>query len=344
MPEKKDNFWKRIGSSLTNATLGAAMADSPAAMTASGWSRNPDGSMMQDSQDDAGVKRLRDNLAVLGGVASGITAGGLIGAYGIKPSFRAFMNGLDYTMPSHWTSKLAAKLALPYESAQGIGYAADMLVPATGHFTGAIKDVRKKNEAIENGNQALVDYYRRRGVMNLIGTAADFIVPPMMEGAVGLWRKSRNLRNLSNAGVLGKYGNVADNLAMYHSGSGEGWDALNAMKNTNLKIVDKLKDGVADFVPGANTIRIPRKSHSYLELGPEYAEALMAHEGTHAIFDSWNLPLRSPVSVIGHGYYVPNMSNPQIGAFTPLVKSNRLGSWEASPEEFIAEMGFLRQF
>lgn len=343
MPERKDNFWKRLGSSLTNATLGAAMADSPAVMTASGWTRRPDGSIVQESQSDEGVVRLRDNLSVLGKTAAGITAGGLVSAYGIKPSFRALMNGLDYTMPSHWTTKLAAKLALPYESAQGIGYAADMLVPATGHFSDALRSLKKKQEAVDEGDQEMVDYYKRRGVASLLSTAADFIVPPAMEGAIGLWRKSRNLRNLSNAGVLGKYGDVANNLALYHSGTGEGWNALNAMKNTKLEIVDRLKDGVADYSPGLNKIRIPRKSHSYLELGPEYAEALMAHEGTHAIFDSWNLPLRSPVSVIGHGYYVPNASNPLVGSFAPLVKSNRLGAWEASPEEFIAEMGFLRQ-
>lgn len=74
----------------TNATIGAANADSPAVMTASGWSRNKDGSWSQT--DSEGAQELRRNLAVLSGtayiptamataplIAPGTTGGAVIG-------------------------------------------------------------------------------------------------------------------------------------------------------------------------------------------------------------------------------------------------------------------------
>ena len=42
--DKSESLLNKIGRMFTNATIGAANADSPAVMTASGWSRNKDGS------------------------------------------------------------------------------------------------------------------------------------------------------------------------------------------------------------------------------------------------------------------------------------------------------------
>lgn len=73
-PSKKKNNW------FVNATLGAAMADAPAVMTASGWRQNEVGDYVQDREDDPGVERLRNNLAALGATATGVTAAGLMAA------------------------------------------------------------------------------------------------------------------------------------------------------------------------------------------------------------------------------------------------------------------------
>ena len=56
--------------------MAAAMADAPAVMTASGWRQNEAGDYVQDREDDPGVARLRNNIAVLGGLAQGVNAAG----------------------------------------------------------------------------------------------------------------------------------------------------------------------------------------------------------------------------------------------------------------------------
>lgn len=88
--DKSESLLNKIGRMFTNATIGAANADSPAVMTASGWSRNKDGSWSQT--DSKGAQELRRNLAVLSGtayiptamataplIAPGTTGGAVIG-------------------------------------------------------------------------------------------------------------------------------------------------------------------------------------------------------------------------------------------------------------------------
>ena len=50
-------------SKLLNGFIGAAMAENPAVMTASGWRQNNTGEYVQDQQDSEGAKQLRDNLS-----------------------------------------------------------------------------------------------------------------------------------------------------------------------------------------------------------------------------------------------------------------------------------------
>lgn len=88
--DKSESLLNKIGRMFTNATIGAANADSPAVMTASGWGRNKDGSWSQT--DSKGAQELRRNLAVLSGtayiptamataplIAPGTTGGAVIG-------------------------------------------------------------------------------------------------------------------------------------------------------------------------------------------------------------------------------------------------------------------------
>lgn len=53
----------------TRATLGAMMAESPAVATASGWTRDPQGNVEQNSQNDPGVEKLRNSLSVIAGTS-----------------------------------------------------------------------------------------------------------------------------------------------------------------------------------------------------------------------------------------------------------------------------------
>ena len=69
---------------LRNAVLGAAMADQPAMMTASGWRQNEKGDYVQDQQNDPHVKQLRDNLAAEG-------AGVMLGEFGL-PAIHGLYN------------------------------------------------------------------------------------------------------------------------------------------------------------------------------------------------------------------------------------------------------------
>lgn len=53
------------GNWFTNATIGAAMAENPSVMTASGWRRDNSGNMVQDAISEPGVDKLRNNLAAI---------------------------------------------------------------------------------------------------------------------------------------------------------------------------------------------------------------------------------------------------------------------------------------
>lgn len=59
----KPTIWDKVKNWFTNATIGAAMAEDPSVMTASGWKQNSNGDWIQSP--DEGSKQLADNLAVI---------------------------------------------------------------------------------------------------------------------------------------------------------------------------------------------------------------------------------------------------------------------------------------
>lgn len=52
-----------------NASLGAAMSESPSVMTASGWRQNENGEHVQDQTNNEGVQELRNNLSIISGLS-----------------------------------------------------------------------------------------------------------------------------------------------------------------------------------------------------------------------------------------------------------------------------------
>ena len=59
----KPTIWDKIKNWFTNATIGAAMAENPSVMTASGWKQNSNGDWIQSP--DEGSRQLADDLAVI---------------------------------------------------------------------------------------------------------------------------------------------------------------------------------------------------------------------------------------------------------------------------------------
>lgn len=80
----------RIKRGFTNAMMDIASADSPAAVTASGWNRNrKTGEWRQNKVNDPGVKQLRKNLSTIGGTALAITSAPLLGSTAAAQSARS---------------------------------------------------------------------------------------------------------------------------------------------------------------------------------------------------------------------------------------------------------------
>ena len=57
--ETSESWHSNLLNKFRNITIGAAMAESPAVMIASGWRQNNKGDYVQDQQDSEGVKQLR---------------------------------------------------------------------------------------------------------------------------------------------------------------------------------------------------------------------------------------------------------------------------------------------
>lgn len=73
-----EEWWKKLGTWFTNATLSAANADAPAITTASGWNKDENGNWNQNDINHPGVVKLRDNIANLSMLADGADIAPLI--------------------------------------------------------------------------------------------------------------------------------------------------------------------------------------------------------------------------------------------------------------------------
>ena len=87
MPKPR-TLWERF----VNSTIGAAMAESLAVMTASGWKQDKNGNWEQKL--DEGSKKLADNLAVIS-TFSPTNPGTAIGEAALRNIYSLFNNVLD---------------------------------------------------------------------------------------------------------------------------------------------------------------------------------------------------------------------------------------------------------
>lgn len=77
--DNRNSKYNKQQNGFTNVMLGAAMAENPAVMTASGWREVASGDIVQDQQNDPHVARLRDELTETSMMANSVYLGPLFG-------------------------------------------------------------------------------------------------------------------------------------------------------------------------------------------------------------------------------------------------------------------------
>lgn len=348
---------KSLLQKLSDATIRASIAENPAVMTASGQRIDRDGSVSFDHQDDPGVKQLRENLVEIG--TGGLTAMGLNGLLTMSPAAdiqlaKAGLQLIDYTSPSHWAIKAAAKAGASPVMANSIGLLSDMYgaaaVPAAKYAYNMSK-VKNNRSISEDQASDIVSELRRdaikEGLTDMIPTIISPIAGYGINKIAGAIRRGKQIARIKNAKTLGNFDGISDRLIDYHSSSDiVSKHAAPSVSRTPVKIDDSLIGSNAGgvFHPSTQEIGINPMSLN-LQLGKEYTNALIAHEGNHAYM--YMAPITQQISVPKVKYDGPNLLNPRV---TPQVADIfdrndplHIGTWKSSPEEFTSELAFLRE-
>ena len=102
--DTRNSKYNKQQNGFTNLMLGAAMAENPAVMTAGGWRETASGDLVQDQQNNKDVEKLRNNLAVIGGV----TTAGTVGALAAAPTTVAASNSTSLVPVANAGNSMAA--------------------------------------------------------------------------------------------------------------------------------------------------------------------------------------------------------------------------------------------
>ena len=280
-------------------------------------------------------------------------AGSLLATPMLGVGTKAAANVLELTSPSHWVSKAAARLALPTEKALKYGRMADIVVPATVSGLGVGKgfvDLSRAEMSKEKENAW------KEIAGSGAGLFAGLLAAPVGNSIVRRIRKVKNLARLDNAGTIGGLDDVGKNLAEYNAAIGERPAVLDRMKRT--KINTRVKPNSAEAMASygrdpnnfGNIVKINPESSAW-GLGPEYADALIAHEAEHAVLDAYGpvqfypeqVTRRPQLQVPDGMKFAPNTNNPLYGELKVLSDANNGLPWYSNPEEVAAETAFLRQ-
>ena len=125
------NLSDRLKKAFVQATLHAAMADAPAVMTASGWKYDNKGNLYQDKkafEKGSPEEKLRNNLAVLGGLTLGATAAPVI-----VPALDATLMPTTRAMYSPYTKNIYKGAAKRFGLDVVIGSMADNVAEDVGY-------------------------------------------------------------------------------------------------------------------------------------------------------------------------------------------------------------------
>ena len=348
---------KSLLQKLSNATIRASIAENPAVMTASGQRIERDGSVTFDHQDEPGVKQLRENLVDIG--IGGLSAMGLNGLLAMSPATarqlaRTGLQLIDYTSPSHWAIKAAAKAGASPVLANNIGLLSDVYgaaaVPAAKYAYNMSKVKNNKSIPEDQASDTISKMKKdaiKEGLIDMIPTIVSPIAGYGINKIAGAVRRGKQIARIRNAKTLGDLDGISDRLIDYHSSSDiVSKYAAPSVSKTPIKIDDSLISSNAAGVFHGSTQDIGVNPMALnLQLGKEYTNALIAHEGNHAYMNM--APITQQISLPRVKYEGPNLSNPRI---TPQVADIferkdplHIGTWKSSPEEFTSELAFLRE-
>lgn len=342
---KKKTLVQRI----VQAAQRSALAENPAGLMAAGWEVDDNGEVHQGDPEREGARQLRSVLAAEGaGAALGLAAGA-VPAAAYQAAGRGIVKGLELTSPSHWTNKLAARLALTTDTAKALGIAADIGVPTAIDAYDIYSDV---SDAVKEKRESPETYDSDKAIRKLSGDflrlIPDIIVPSFLSTDVlPAIRRNKQLGRLFGAKKLDNVSDVADNLIDYHAPK-DSRRLLQRLRDTEIAFDDTIPYGsAAEYALGANKIYVrPQRGNDYLELGKKYTDALLAHEGTHGVLDPNYTQFRDALVHWddSRGYWAADpLHNDYDKLLTVFDDTKGLSKWQRSPEEFVAEMGFLRQ-
>lgn len=125
------NLLDRLRKSFVQSTLHTTMADAPAVITASGWKYDDKGNLYQDKKafkEGAPEEKLRNNLAVLGGLTLGATAAPVI-----IPALDAALMPTTKAMYSPYTKNIYKGAAKRFGLDLVIGSMADNVAEEVGY-------------------------------------------------------------------------------------------------------------------------------------------------------------------------------------------------------------------
>lgn len=159
------NLLDRLRKAATQSTLNAAMADTPAVMTASGWKYDDKGNLYQDKkafEKGSPEEELRNNLAVLGGATITATAAPVI-----IPALDAALMPTTRAMYSPYTKNIYKEAAKRFGLDLVIGSMADNVAKDVGYDWQAMTGLPEYIADITDPLYWTIDRYIDLGPVNV---------------------------------------------------------------------------------------------------------------------------------------------------------------------------------
>lgn len=167
-----EEWLKQLGTWFTNSTIGAAMADQPAVMTASGWKRNPDGSYDQKDVDKPGVEELRNNLIGISALSNSVYS-----PYILKGLWNGMKIAGQAMTPSTWIGGIS----------EAAGYQAPNWMLNTSDLGASVYFANKAGNELD-----------KEGLNWYTGTNAIMSLAPFTRDTEAIQGISNGLKSLSN--------------------------------------------------------------------------------------------------------------------------------------------------
>lgn len=159
------NLLDRLRKAATQSTLNAAMADTPAVMTASGWKHDNKGNLYQDKkafEKGSPEEELRNNLAVLGGATLTATATPVI-----LPALDAALMPTTRAMYNPYSKGVYKKVAKRFGLDTFTGISADNAAENIGYDWQAMTGLPEYVADLTNPLYWTIDRYVDLGPVNV---------------------------------------------------------------------------------------------------------------------------------------------------------------------------------